>query len=434
MAVTRQIETKERVSFRLGCPLRPQSPATINEDSSSINDRTPRIIPFLKLGRMCPPEDRKAFSLDEVPAFSTILEKKRRHSSGRSKEDYAEMEPLNKRSKEENYAQEDDRFDSLIPASETITEVPIEQRAPAEEIPGSNGSEDLFNDPDEDNLIAGRTSPSPGDIYFSQEQPVTSVMESDDDLLFTTPQKDSPKRRFKWKNSGKNEPNLTAIQEIEDEDKENMVLVCSGLSTGDRKTFDDFIQKFGIRQKPCVDNQVTHLVANVNVQNCADRTLKFLQAITNRCWIVNLNWVRDCLRHGKLIKPDGFEVSDLNNEPGPQRARLSEKNSKLFGGFEISLSGTFAGLKKDDLTALLVSEGAKIVRSVHSMSFNKKGLVVMDANCPQKKEAERHFKAYQLPTVTSDWVLDSISSFNVQPIFSFLVNTAKVEEIQQLGY
>ena len=101
-----------------------------------------------------------------------------------------------------------------------------------------------------------------------------------------------------------------------------MVLVCSGLKTNrDRIMYKNFIKKFDLKEKNAIDKNVTHLVVSVNPQNCADRTLKFLQAITNKCWIISLTWVQECLTQDTLFIPESFEVLDTNNQPGPNRSR-----------------------------------------------------------------------------------------------------------------
>ena len=79
----------------------------------------------------------------------------------------------------------------------------------------------------------------------------------------------------------------SSLLQIPSNERDEMVLVCSGLKTNsDRIMYKNFIKKFDLREKSAIDKNVTHLVVSVNPQNCADRTLKFLQAITNKCWII----------------------------------------------------------------------------------------------------------------------------------------------------
>ena len=85
--------------------------------------------------------------------------------------------------------------------------------------------------------------------------------------------------------------------------------------------------------------------------------------------------------------------------PGPNRSRLSSsQTARLFHGFEMCLNGSFSCIDKEDLVNLLKDEGSKMARSVNSMTFKKKGIVIVDSkeNSIAIKDAERNWKAYQL--------------------------------------
>ena len=114
--------------------------------------------------------------------------------------------------------------------------------------------------------------------------------------------------------------------------------------------YKNFIKKFGLKEKNAIDKNVTHLVVSVNPQNCADRTLKFLQAITNKCWIISLTWVQECLTQNTLFIPESFEVLDTNNQPGPNRSRQGPlitdgRNSCKWTGPTVGLSKSFIRVK-----------------------------------------------------------------------------------------
>ena len=81
-------------------------------------------------------------------------------------------------------------------------------------------------------------------------------------------------------------------------------------------------------------------------------------------------------------------------------------------------------------------EGAQIARSVNSMTFKKKGIIVVDNkdNPIVTRDAERNLKAYQLVTVTKHWAMDSLSSFEIKSIFEDIVYTSSTDEILKFGY
>ena len=204
-----------------------------------------------------------------------------------------------------------------------------------------------------------------------------------------------------------------------------------------RRILNQFCEKFSIVQRGAWSETSTHLVTKARIDNRADRTLKFLQAIINRKWIISINWIKECLNKNVLIQPNNYEVLDTNGESGPFRSRNFPKSEKLFEGYELALQGFFNAIPKDDLIGLLKTEGAQVARSVHSLSFRKKSLIIMEDGCltpGSKKDAERNFQALKVPTLSTDWTLDSISSFQIMPISNYLMHSAAPEEIRQLGY
>lgn len=545
-STTTEVFNKPRTfSFKLLGSLRSEGKGHENEPNLG-NGRVEKTIPFVKLGRLVPYNERKMLSAEIVPSFTDILDRKRRRSSDHdqstrnveceslsktprlesdlgsklqpntanqkpevqekndtdefysanshfSKTTTSENQEMNEKQENDGEVQEKtadqqrieaeenveqvDRFDSLIPNTDNfINPIRRENPSTSQMTTRSNVSVDLFNDLDEDNrMIAGRGSPSPTTINFSQSQDkeeasnndketlsedlfpkVNNLLdgcESDDDIFLSTPQKTTtrkfclsstktsgiaeeknPQGRFRF-SSAKSKESLESEPVIEEEEKRKMVLVCSGLKQDDRDLYDDLIDKFNLKQKFSMDSQVSHLIANVDSSNCADRTLKFLQAINQRNWIVNTSWIKECLRLDKLIKPDKYEVLDTNGRDGPHKARMSGRETRLFSGYEICLYGTFATIQKSELTQMLQKEGASAVRSIHSMSFSKKGLLIMDQDISKKdKEAERYFKAYKLPTVSAHWALDSISGFSILPVKKYLLHEAQEDEIEKLGY
>ena len=352
---------------------------------------------------------------------------------------------------DETLVEQVDEIPDLTPLEDTEEkgENPSETKAPNTKASyfepncSTQSSEDLF-------------APTASQDWKEDGEPIPEpepehVPESDDDMFESTPQKSPPKKKWRPNRSRltsgdfetKGDDNDTLVNdnskplEIPQHERDEMVLVCSGLKTdSDRKLFQKFIAKFGLRQKNTIDNNVSHLVVNVNSENCADRTLKFLQAITKRCWIVSLTWIKECMSQSILLYPDFYEVLDTNGRSGPNQSRLSPRTSKLFQGYEICLTGAFGCIAKDDLVSLLKDEGAQIARSVNSMTFKKKGIIVVDNSdsLTVKRDAEKNLKAYQLVTVTKHWAMDSLSSFEIKSVFEDIVYENSKDEILKFGY
>jgi hypothetical protein len=84
------------------------------------------------------------------------------------------------------------------------------------------------------------------------------------------------------------------------------------------------------------NRDVTHVIVNTNGErNVARSTLKYLQGIAHRKWIVSYRWVEDCLKEEKLLDEVPYEATTYNDDvigiEGPRNSRLREKD--LFEGF-----------------------------------------------------------------------------------------------------
>ena len=98
VTTSKNASNERRFSFKLGGSLRkPLDPEQSEIEPRDINGKR-KTIPFLQLGRLVPYEDRNSIRLDHVPSFSTILQKKRRHSSDKEPGEMDEniLKPLNK--------------------------------------------------------------------------------------------------------------------------------------------------------------------------------------------------------------------------------------------------------------------------------------------------------------------------------------------------
>ena len=136
-------------------------------------------------------------------------------------------------------------------------------------------------------------------------------------------------------------------------------------------------------------------IVNHDEDMCGDRTMKFLQAISKRIWIIGIKWVQESLSCGTCLLPEYYEVKDIHNQPGPNRARTMGKRSGLFKGFEVCLKGHFPGpLNKAVLRQFLVDEGASTCIKISSMEFsNRKNVTIVDSDTDAVvAEAEREFK------------------------------------------
>ena len=224
------------------------------------------------------------------------------------------------------------------------------------------------------------------------------IVDDEEDLFPTSQPKKSPMKRKRSLLQCQKKKTNTLVEKLDENEMKGMVLANSGLKVEDRQKFYEFTEKykFGAIQTSMEDKpKVTHLIVNHTEDMCGDRTMKFLQAISKRIWIIGIKWVQDSLSCGTCLLPEQYEVKDIHNLPGPIRARTLGKRSRLFEGFEVCLKGYFPGpLQKEVLRQFLVEEGANTCIKISSMEFsNRKNVTIVDSDADTVvAEAEREFK------------------------------------------
>lgn len=75
-------------------------------------------------------------------------------------------------------------------------------------------------------------------------------------------------------------------------------------------------------------DNVTHVIIDVDENNHADMSLKFLYGVAHKAWIVSIKWILECKKECRFEDESPFEVLDEEGRLGPCFSRIS--NSKLF--------------------------------------------------------------------------------------------------------
>ena len=95
------------------------------------------------------------------------------------------------------------------------------------------------------------------------------------------------------------------------------------------------------------NENVTHIVVKTDNNNGASKTLKYLQGIAHRKWIVSYQWVLDSLKERRAVNEELYEAVDcITFEAGPRKSRLREKG--LFEGFVFLCIGPYAHLSVEE--------------------------------------------------------------------------------------
>ena len=101
------------------------------------------------------------------------------------------------------------------------------------------------------------------------------------------------------------------------------------------------------------NKDVTHVVVKTDSNNGANKTLKYLQGIVHRKWIVNYQWVVDSLKERRAVNEELYEVVDCRTlEAGPRKSRLREKG--LFEGFVFFCMGPYVNVSVEQYQVSIV--------------------------------------------------------------------------------
>ena len=273
------------------------------------------------------------------------------------------------------------------------------------------------------------------------------VLESDDDIFSQTPDRPGteaiPSQQPQL-SPVKEEEEIAEKTKIEDVlDTSQWKFVFSGLSTQNRKIAQQFIDDLGCHGiSNSVDSSVTHVVVKTGDNLEAQRTLKFLQAVSSGIRIVSFLWVEACLKdRDNLYKADDWEALDeeLNGANGPYRARKGreEGSKQLLSGFEVLIDGPIEDLNKPNIEDLLFRAGARTVSRVNMFSCTAgitRLVLVNSVTEYGQKEVTKMLRSFRLAVVDKDWLLDTVSSHSRRPLEGYTLDIVKKVDLMRAGY
>lgn len=139
-----------------------------------------------------------------------------------------------------------------------------------------------------------------------------------------------------------NQVDTKTPENVRRQPERDLYFVCSGLSSVQITIVKEFATKYNANYVDQFDRNVTHVIVTTDEQNAAKSTLKYLQGIAHRKWIVSYRWIEDCIKQQKLLDEVPYEATTQNdgiNGPGPRNSRLREKD--LFEGFTFLCVGPY---------------------------------------------------------------------------------------------
>ncbi|XP_018345623.1 PREDICTED: serine-rich adhesin for platelets-like isoform X2 [Trachymyrmex septentrionalis] len=206
-------------------------------------------------------------------------------------------------------------------------------------------------------------------------------------------------------------------------DKRDLRFVCSGLSAKEITTVKEFAAKHNASYVNQFDHNVTHvIVKTIGEQNVANSTLKYLQGIAHRKWLVSYRWIEDCNMQQKLLDEIPYEATTqtdiVTNGAGPRNSRLRDKD--LFEGFTFLCIEPYDNVSLSQYEDLLRATGATVVNSFEALDKmgGLKGVVIQD-NIHDDKTIEHWYRTSKAAPILVDWIVECIGHYTLLKLMPY---------------
>ncbi|KAL0119376.1 hypothetical protein PUN28_007710 [Cardiocondyla obscurior] len=216
--------------------------------------------------------------------------------------------------------------------------------------------------------------------------------------------------------------------------KRDLCFACSGLSEAQINVVKKLVTIYNANYVSQFNRNVTHVIMKTTgEENVVETTLKCLQGIAHRKWIVSFRWVEDCIKQQKLLNELPYEVttlSDIGINTGPRNSRLREKD--LFEGFTFLCVGPYNNVSLSEYQDMLVATGARVVESfdIFAKLEGMKGVVIQD-DVHDEKEIEHWYRTAKAAPISAEWIVQCIIHYKVFNITPYMLSS---KDYYAIGY
>ncbi|KAG6419363.1 hypothetical protein SASPL_121583 [Salvia splendens] len=225
----------------------------------------------------------------------------------------------------------------------------------------------------------------------------------------------------------------------------NLVFCCSALTNTEKETVAEFENLFGVTILKNWDPTVTHVIALTDENGACRRTLKFLMAVLEGKWVLNVQWIKACIEAGDIADEEQYEISvDIHGiRDGPKlgKLRLLNKQPKLFDGYTFFFMGDFAPSYRGYLHDLVIAAGGKVLnrkpvagdQTTASTRSSKTTFIIYSVELPQQCKpsnessvmGQRRARAEALASsagamvASNSWIMNSIAGCKLQTVSNY---------------
>ena len=202
---------------------------------------------------------------------------------------------------------------------------------------------------------------------------------------------------------------------------------------------EDWAKRIGAEISFTYTPTVTHVIVQLDDENCAQRTLKFLFGVASGKWIVGVDWVHQCIKEKRILDEEPFEALDMDGECGPRRSREICQKYQLFEAFEFCCQEPFTDVTADQLRELLELCGAVTTHSPAELTKCRRHTMIIvqtddNIGLEVQRKAQSWFERLQVLSVSREWVLDCLAAYQLLPIRSQLIGKHTESLLRMMGF
>ncbi|XP_071860639.1 uncharacterized protein [Bombus fervidus] len=215
--------------------------------------------------------------------------------------------------------------------------------------------------------------------------------------------------------------------------RQRFCFVCSGLTIHEIDLVKKLTQMLDGRYLTQFDKDVTHVIVKADKNNGASKTLKYLQGIVHRKWIVSYQWVVDSVKERRLVNEEPYEVVDSKTlEEGPRKSRCREKG--LFEGFCFLCIEPYVNVSIEQYQDLLRATGAIVVDSLRALAAEKNlmKIILIQADLHEFQIIE-WYKQTRAIAIVDEWIVECISQYKLISFYPYLQELSR-QDVLALGY
>ncbi|KAI0985552.1 hypothetical protein GJ496_006592 [Pomphorhynchus laevis] len=210
----------------------------------------------------------------------------------------------------------------------------------------------------------------------------------------------------------------------------SIVVVATNLTSSELDKLSVFVSKYNLRSQSVVDANSTHVITKTSIHRAYSRTLKSIQAIARKQYLLDYEWIVDCIKADKILPEVNYEMTTelnrMDKSSAPFRARTSR--ALLFKNHEAIFIGQSSetSIPRECYCELASLTGITVLNSTDefsdSTSSAKVQMVLMaNENDLPTRECDSLYRDRNIRCLLNSWLLDSLTSYDVQPFSSYAV-------------